>query len=117
MFLEILPALFHLHEHDGFPDQIGKAGAVAVRLAHAHFQRGAGFFESARVPEGLKEVVEKDLRFALFVAGDVLRAPRGEFGNFFPARHGEVVLKNPGFVSSDFDIQILSNQIMSAELG
>jgi hypothetical protein len=35
----------------------------------------------------LKETVEEDLRLTLFVARDVLSAPRGEFSEFFPARH------------------------------
>jgi hypothetical protein len=31
------------------------------------------------------------LRLTLFITGDVLVTPRGEFGEFFPARHGEVL--------------------------
>jgi hypothetical protein len=31
--------------------------------------------------------VEEDLRLILFVAGDVFLTPRGEFREFFPARH------------------------------
>ena len=46
---------------------------------------------AAGLTEGLKEPVEEDLRLAFFVAGDVLLTPRGEFGEFFPARHGGVL--------------------------
>jgi len=47
--------------------------------------------QKTSVAKGLKEPIEEDLRLALFIAGDVLPAPRGEFGEFFPARHGEVL--------------------------
>ena len=46
---------------------------------------------AAGLTEGLKEPVEEDLRVAFFVAGDVLLTPRGEFGEFFPVRHGGVL--------------------------
>ena len=41
--------------------------------------------------KGLKEPIEEDLGFTLFVAGDVLLTPCGELGEFFPARHGGVL--------------------------
>jgi hypothetical protein len=87
MFLQIRAALFHFDEHDGLPDKIGKGGAAGV-FDHPKFQRGSGFFESSGPTERLKEVVEEDLRFTLFITGNVLGAPRGKFSKFFPARHG-----------------------------
>ena len=62
-----------------------------VRPGHTHFECGAGFLESARMAEGLKELIEEDLSFTLFVARDVFGAPGGEFGEFVPARHGGVL--------------------------
>jgi len=47
--------------------------------------------ERAGLTEGLKKTVEEDLRVTLFVAGDMLLTPRGEFGEFFPVRHGWVL--------------------------
>jgi hypothetical protein len=46
--------------------------------------------ESARAAETLKTAVEEDLGLAPFVAVDVLLTPGGEFGQFFPVRHGGV---------------------------
>ena len=45
--------------------------------------------------ESLEEPVEEDLRLPLFIAGDVLPAPCGEFGELFPARHDEVLHEPP----------------------
>jgi len=41
--------------------------------------------------EGRKEVIEKNLRLTLFVAGDVSGAPSDEFLKHFPIRHGRVL--------------------------
>ena len=92
MFLEILAALLHFHQHDGFPDVIGerRAAAVLVGFADAKFGR-APHVETTGLAKGLKEPVEEDFRLAFFVARDVLLAPRGEFGEFVPARHGLVL--------------------------
>ena len=61
MFLEILPALFHFHEHDGFPDIIGegRAAAVLVGFADAEFGRAARV-ETTGLAEGLKKAVEEE---------------------------------------------------------
>ncbi len=92
MFLEILAALFHFDEHDGFPDVIGEGRptAVFVGFADAEFRR-ATYIKRTALAEGLEEAVEEDLRLALFIAGDVIRAPCGEFEESFPARHGGVL--------------------------
>jgi hypothetical protein len=42
-----------------------------------------------------KKAVEEDLRLTFLVAGDVLPTPRGEFREFFPARHGCLVPEQP----------------------
>jgi hypothetical protein len=52
--------------------------------------------------KGLKEPVEEDLRLPVFVAGDVVLTPRGEFGEFFPARHGEVLSENRRVSNAEF---------------
>lgn len=44
--------------------------------------------ERAGLAEGLEEAIKDDLHLALFITGDVLLTPRGEFGEFVPARHG-----------------------------
>lgn len=36
-------------------------------------------------------MIEEDMRFTLFIAGDVFGAPRGEFLKLFPIRHGGVL--------------------------
>jgi hypothetical protein len=48
------------------------------------------------VAEGLEEIVQKDLRLALFVASDLFGAPCGEFGEFVPAGHDGVLQKDGG---------------------
>jgi len=84
MLREILAALFHLNEDDGLPDVIGEAGAAAVLggLANAEFGFAADIERSA-VAEGLHQAVEKDLRLAFFVAGDVGVRPRDKGGELF----------------------------------
>jgi MYXO-CTERM domain-containing protein len=47
--------------------------------------------ERAGLTEGLKKTVEEDLRLSFFVASNVLLTPHGEFGEFFPVRHGGVL--------------------------
>ncbi len=68
---KVFAAAFHFDQYDGLPDQVGKGSAPGIVVFHAHFERGAGFFDTA-MPEGLEHAVEEDLGFALFVAGDVL---------------------------------------------
>ena len=43
MLLEILTALFHLDQHDGFPDEVGerRAAAILIGFAHAEFRLSA----------------------------------------------------------------------------
>jgi len=50
----------------------------------------------------LKEPVEKDLGFTLFIAGEVMRTPGGEFGEFIPARHGGVLHEGGGRGNLEF---------------
>jgi hypothetical protein len=92
MFLEILPALFHFHEHDGFPDIIGEGRAAAVLggFADAEFGRAA-HVKAAGLTKSLEKAIKEDLRLALFVAGDIFLTPGGKFREFFPARHGRVL--------------------------
>ena len=52
MFLEVLAALFHFDQHDGFPDQIGEGGAATV-IFDPLFENGPGLLGSA-VTEGLE---------------------------------------------------------------
>ena len=77
---------------NGFPDVIGEGRAAAVFAVFAGFAGAklgrAAHVEAAGLTKGLKEAVEEDLRLALFVARDVRLAPRGEFREFVPARHG-----------------------------
>jgi len=40
MPLQILAALFHFHQHDGFPDVIGKDGAAAIFAGFADAEFG-----------------------------------------------------------------------------
>jgi hypothetical protein len=47
--------------------------------------------QAAGLAEGLKEVVQENLRLSLFIAGDVLPAPRDKLLKFFPARHGRLL--------------------------
>ena len=54
------------------------------------------FIERAGLAKDLNKPVEEDLRLTLFVARDVFATPRGEFSEFFPARHGCVLLERPG---------------------
>jgi len=89
MALEVFAALFHFDEHDGFPDVIRKGNAAAILIGFADAELGLpAYVERAGLAKGLKEPVEEDLRLTLLVAGDVFGASRGEFGEFFPARHG-----------------------------
>ena len=102
MLLQIRAALFHFHQHDGFPNKVGESCAAGV-FGHTEFQRGPGFFQPG-VAEGLKEAVEKKLGFALFVARDVFRTPRDEFRKFCPVRHGgefarEIYQRQSAFIS------------------
>jgi len=53
--------------------------------------------------EGLKDVVQEDLRLALFVADDVFLIPPHEPGEFFPARQGRVLHKPRRHASSEFE--------------
>jgi len=92
MALEVFAALFHFDEHDGFPDVIRKGNAAAILIGFADAELGLpAYVERAGLAKGLKEPVEEDLRLTLLVAGDVFGASRGEFGEFFPARHGGVL--------------------------
>ena len=89
VFLEVLAALFHFDEHDGFPDVIGEGGAAAVLVGFAEAELGgAADIQTTGLAKGLKEKIQKDLGLAFFVAGDVFPTPRGKFSEFFPARHG-----------------------------
>jgi len=101
MLLEVLPALFHFDEHDGFPDIIGegRAPAVFVGFADAEFGRAARV-ETAGLAEGLKEPVEKDLRLPLFVARDVFLTPGGECSEFIGIRHAPFVTQSVCRVSN-----------------
>jgi len=54
----------------------------------------AAHVKTAGLTEGLEEAIQEDLRLTFFVAGDVFLTPRGEFGEFFPARHGRVLPEN-----------------------
>lgn len=95
VFLEVLAALFHFDEHDGFPNIIGEGGAAAVLVGFAEAEfGGAADVQTTGLAKGLKEAIQKDLGLAFFVAGDVFPAPRGKFSEFFPARHGEVLQEN-----------------------
>jgi hypothetical protein len=90
MLLQIHATLFPFDEDDGVPDVVGKGGAAAVFVGFADAKLGgAADVETAGLAETLKEAVEKDLGLALFVAGDVLKAPGSEFGEFFPVGHGQ----------------------------
>src|SRR5476651_1428564 len=67
-----------------------------------------GFFKpSASLAEGLKKPVEKDLRLPLFITGDVLLAPLGEFGKFCPIGHGGRVCAGNHATSMPAYIKIL----------
>jgi hypothetical protein len=44
----------------------------------------------------LTQPAEEDPGLAPFITGDVLLTPRGEFGEFIPARHGWVLPEKPG---------------------
>ena len=102
MLLQVRAALFHFHQHDGFPDVIGecRAAAVFVGFAHAEFG-GAAYVERAGLAKGLEEPVEEDLRLAFFVTGDVILTPCGERGEFVGIRHGRFVAESARCVSKD----------------
>jgi hypothetical protein len=101
MFLQVRAALFHFNQHDGLPNQIGETCA-AIGFAHAPFKRGTGFLESTCMTKRLKNVIEKDLSFALFVARNVLGAPCGEFSEFFSIRHNGVLQEEKQSGNSPF---------------
>src|ERR1017187_10477931 len=42
VLLQIRAALFHFHQHDGFPNKVGESGAAGV-FGYTKFQRGPGF--------------------------------------------------------------------------
>lgn len=73
MAVEVLAALFHFDEDVGLPDKVGEGGAAVV-FFDALFADGTGLFD-AGLTERLEEAVKEDLRFALFIAGDVLVGP------------------------------------------
>ena len=98
MFLQRLAALIHFHQDDGLPDQVGEGGAAAPAFGNALFQRRAGFPHPTLL-EGLEQAVEEDLRFALFIALDVLLAPLDEGLEQFSAIHVGILTKPPGFVT------------------
>jgi hypothetical protein len=99
VFLQVLAALFHFDEHDGFPNIIGEGGAAAVLVGFAEAEfGGAADIQTAGLAKGLEETIQKDLGLAFFVTGDVFLAPRREFSEFFPARHGEVLPETQGRV-------------------
>lgn len=106
VLLERLAALFHLDEHDGFPDEVGERGAAAVLagLADAELRRAADI-ERAGLAEGLEEAVEEDLGLAFFVAGDVLAAPVDELGEFRGVSHAMSFTRETGAVSSEAEGQ------------
>ena len=97
MLLEILVALLHFDQHDGFPHVIGEGCPATVRLVlvNAKFRRAANI-EGAGLTEGLKEPVEEDLRLTLFVTRNVPPTPRSKFSEFFPARHGGLLQEKAG---------------------
>lgn len=95
-------ALLYLEEHDGFPDEIGERGAATVISGLADAELGLPVHvERAGLAEGLEEAVQVKLRYALFIAGEVLFRPRGEFSEFVPARLGGVLREAGVVVSRD----------------
>jgi hypothetical protein len=78
VFREVGAALLHLDQHDGLPHQVCKRSAAAI-LLDPILAGGAGFLQPG-MAEGAEQVVEKELRLALFVAADVLAAPGDESG-------------------------------------
>jgi hypothetical protein len=80
MLLEIFAALFHFHQHDGFPDVIGERRASTILVGFADSEFGfAAHVERAGLTESLKKTVEKDLRLTFFVTGNMLLTPLNEF--------------------------------------
>ena len=53
--------------------------------------------------KGLKKAVEKDLRLAPFVTGEVLLTPRDKFSEFFLARHRAVLHEPPWQGNSELE--------------
>jgi hypothetical protein len=96
VLLQVRAAPFHLDQYDRFPDQIGEGDAALVGLGHAHFEGGPGGSEAIGPAEGLEQMIQEDLRLALFVAGEVLLAPADELGEFLGARHGAGLPKGAG---------------------
>lgn len=80
-------ALFHLDEDDGLPDKVGKGGAAAVFAVFLYAELVLADFEGAGVPEGLEEMVEKDVGLPFFVAGDVGLGPVDEGGELGSIGH------------------------------
>ena len=78
--LHLARAYLHFNQHDGLPDIIGECRATAILIGFSDAKfRVATNIERAGLTEGLKEPVEKDLRLAFFVSGNVLLTPRNEF--------------------------------------
>src|ERR1019366_5566287 len=75
VLLQLLAALFHFDQDALGPNEVGEFGGVVP--AQAVFQLAADL-DQARVSERTEQVVEKDLRFALFVAFEI----RGELNEF-----------------------------------
>lgn len=83
---EVFAAFFHFDEDDGLPDVIGEAGAAPVFVGLLNAKLGlAADLQQAALAEGLQEAVEKNLCFALLVAGDVLLHPIVEISKAFGA--------------------------------
>jgi hypothetical protein len=55
----------------------------------------AADIQAAGLTKGLKEAIQKDLRLTLFVAGDVVLAPRGKCGEFVPVQHSGGFTEKP----------------------
>jgi hypothetical protein len=58
--------------------------------------------QAAGRAEGLEEAVQEDLGLTFFIARDVFPAPRGEFSEFFLARHGGVLHESRGHRNLEF---------------
>src|SRR5437870_3530523 len=82
MLREVGPAFFHFDENCRLPDEIRESGGVRIALLDTGFKRGACLTNTV-LTESAKQAVEKDLRLALFITGNVLVGILHELAHLF----------------------------------
>jgi hypothetical protein len=75
---------------------VSRCAQYTLKIAFIQSLATDKLVKATRLAEGLKETVAEGLGLALFITRDVFPAPRGEFGEFFPARHGGVLHDGKG---------------------